>query len=66
MRAAAMAASHPACPAPTTATSYCSVNCISWQYRLIGRLAADQFPTLHKILTVRPPADLKVFTGIDY
>ena len=28
MRAAAMAASHPACPAPTTATSYCSVNAI--------------------------------------
>src|ERR1700691_1025861 len=28
MRAAAMAASHPACPAPTTTTSYCSVNAI--------------------------------------
>src|SRR5579883_1670158 len=26
MRAAAMAASQPACPAPTTTTSYCSVN----------------------------------------
>jgi hypothetical protein len=28
MRAAAIAASHPACPAPTTTTSYCSVNAI--------------------------------------
>src|SRR5882724_7537142 len=27
MRAAAMAASHPACPAPTTTTSNCSVKC---------------------------------------
>jgi len=27
----AMAASHPACLAPTTATSYCSVNAI-WSY----------------------------------
>src|SRR5690242_16520668 len=30
MRAAAIAASQPACPAPTTTTSYCSVNCISF------------------------------------
>ena len=29
MRAAAMAASQPACPAPTTTMSYCSVNGIS-------------------------------------
>ena len=28
MRAAAIAASQPACPAPTTATSYCSENAI--------------------------------------
>jgi hypothetical protein len=28
MRAAAMAASHPACPAPTTTTSYFSVKAI--------------------------------------
>src|SRR6185437_3716254 len=32
MRAQAMAASHPACPAPTTTTSYCSVNDICYQY----------------------------------
>ena len=28
IRAAAIAASHPACPAPTTTTSYCSANAI--------------------------------------
>ena len=31
MREAAIAASHPACPAPTTTTSYCSVKAIQLQ-----------------------------------
>ena len=32
MRAAAMAASQPACPAPTTTTSYCSVKATSFHF----------------------------------
>src|ERR1039458_8636092 len=32
IRAAAMAASHPACPAPTTTTSYCSVKAIRFYF----------------------------------
>ena len=35
MRAAAMAASHPACPAPTTTTSYCSVKAIQAILRIL-------------------------------
>ena len=32
IRAAAMAASQPACPAPTTTTSYCSVKAIEFYF----------------------------------
>jgi hypothetical protein len=36
MRAAAIAASHPACPAPTTTASYCSVKAINLRKSLQG------------------------------
>src|SRR5579863_9240138 len=51
MRAAAMAASHPAWPAPTTATSYCSLNAMQVLFygilnaqRIVRRTAASRSP----------------------
>src|ERR1039457_518732 len=41
IRAAAIAASHPACPAPTTATSYCSVNAIQGYSTDYAMMAQD-------------------------
>src|ERR1700722_1922984 len=60
MRAAAVAASHPACPAPTTTTSNCSVNCIC------GLYSSNEYP--HCRLELRPadigePCFLPLFGG---
>src|SRR5258708_35564954 len=43
MRAAAMAASHPAWPAPTTTTSNCSVNCIGSGRSQLQEILANRF-----------------------
>jgi hypothetical protein len=45
MRAAAIAASHPACPAPTTTTSYCSVNAIQIGEKTLHIHSTDESQT---------------------
>src|SRR5712671_5489153 len=73
MRAAVIAASHPAWPAPTTTTSNCSVNCIvetAWrQYLRLVAVAACRFHSNKSLgRLICPLADLKArpYSDVSY